>query len=84
MKIVTRDWIVKYTKSEHNTGVNNSQCIILGFPFSELRTGWIDRAEGKVISNASARLFELLHGARGKKAQQRIIADFKQKSLLDH
>jgi len=76
MKTVTKEWLLKYTSSEH-TGINSSQCIILGFEFKDLRRGWVSRVEGMVLSNASAELFELLHGVAGKKKQSVVISDFK-------
>jgi len=77
--IVTKEWIEEYTLSKKNIcSITNPQLKILGQQ-TKSNKGWKLRVIGTVISDASEKLFRELHGVVGKKQQQILIDEFKEK-----
>ena len=75
--IMTKELIYEHTFGVATNAINSSQCIILGFKFKDLKKGWINRVENKVISNSSFELFKLLQGVTGRSNQLTVINNFK-------
>ncbi len=76
---MTRELIYEHSFGETTNAINSSQCIILGFEFKDLKKGWLNRVENKVISDSSFELFKLLKGVVGRSNQMTVINNFKEK-----